>query len=301
MILDSTQAEELIKAKHEIGERIIDYGNPCDIFRFTHEELLAICAAKGRQYSAGDWYGCSSYQEAMDRMTNGNPGTLKAIELTRLPSEYRFQPNGSTMSDTGLSYSDEPCGSFDVGEYLQGGPEFYMHSAPKETPVVTLAVNVGVTALVEAEEVLRRGKLILPTVEALEASGYGVRIIAYNFNSDSHVGSKASNLVNIQVTIKEADQYLSRELLAYLLCEVATYRVGFFSIMDHLGIVRSSLKAWTGSASSQGDRTTNLHELKSALGSAVIIPGLNAGESAEEYMTRFDNALQESIGSADNR
>jgi hypothetical protein len=159
--------------------------------------------------------GCPKTSEKMREMYNDIHASYSKI----FKPEYQFADAGQF---------------FDVATFLEGAPEYWLSEEITETEskgskgVVRIFANVASSAMRTSEEYLKRGANIAQAVEMLELSGYSTEIIVC-----------AGNACNGQehdcyVTIKEADQMLDFDKLAFVVGHIAFYRRLYFRWLERL-------------------------------------------------------------------
>jgi hypothetical protein len=129
---------------------------------------------------------------------------------------------------------DEP----DVGRFVSGEPENMLTFDTVITagpgPIVSLVVNLSCSAVISARSYFARGAAVMVLIDALEDAGRRVEL--------SVVASGRSGLSGgtdtIRVLIKQADQPLDRDRLAFVVCHPAFFRRLCFSVWEQSSIER---------------------------------------------------------------
>jgi hypothetical protein len=127
----------------------------------------------------------------------------------------------------------DTCGeSVDVGRYLEGEPECmidYIETASNKmsnTRIIEILVNTSTSAGVAAKHIESRGKVVMGIAQALEMSGKSVGI------SVICLSKSGSSLVGFQLRIKQPDQWIDPDLLAFWLCHPAALRRSAFRLFE---------------------------------------------------------------------
>ena len=116
---------------------------------------------------------------------------------------------------------------------LAGDPECYLQydSAPLSRPVVSLAVSITCAARLESGDFIRRGAVYLTVINALEAAGMRVELYALIGTYAGSPSNKDDKVVFTAVRIKDADQDINLQALAYIVAHPAAFRrLGFAAI-----------------------------------------------------------------------
>jgi hypothetical protein len=114
----------------------------------------------------------------------------------------------------------------DVARYLEGEPENMLEfSAPSPRPRVHIVFLFGVSCHTPASEMRERGAAIISAIDAAEARGVRVKLSVASFRNESMGGYILS--------LKEADQPLDLDLLAFILAHPAADRRVGFRLMEH--------------------------------------------------------------------
>lgn len=119
------------------------------------------------------------------------------------------------------------CGNaVDVATYLSGAPECFLAFVPAVQPgteIIRMMVSWGMSCSVPASNVLMRGAAVLAAIDLLESVGKRVEVTAMTAVS-GNFGDRAIDLF----AVKEADDHLEIDRMAYILAHAGCYRrIGF--------------------------------------------------------------------------
>lgn len=131
-----------------------------------------------------------------------------------------------------VEYARRGPGALSMNRVNQGHPRPYAVVVPAEgrPKVVRLFVNTGANARVEAISIERRGAAICSLVDALEANGRTVEIVAYTA-ADSVRGNQQ---VRTFCTIKRAGARLNMPTVAFALAHPSMHRRIVFGVREQL-------------------------------------------------------------------
>lgn len=187
-------------------------------------------AASRRREDGGNWSGARTYEDA-DRLarTGWHEGAERIAPMVATLTEM-VRPKRRK-----LEYASSPVGpgSLSMGRYLMGHPkpydrrressEFEDVAAPRG--VLRIVVNMTSSSSVSAEQYFAKGAAACALVDCLETDGFRVELVLY-------MGSKVIKGVHVYVTIKQADQHLEPDLVAFALANPAAYRRLGFSMWE---------------------------------------------------------------------
>jgi hypothetical protein len=119
----------------------------------------------------------------------------------------------------------------DVGRYLAGEPENMLAPAEEPAParVVRLVVNVAASCNVDAKVLFARGAAACALVDAFEATGCRVEVVAVVAVAGH---SNGKDCTADSVTLKLADQPADRDRLAFALCHPGFMRRLWFAVAE---------------------------------------------------------------------
>ena len=189
-------------------------------------------------------YSLLGYDRRSSRETGASPswdymagwdGALKLASagwpdgLERLDQAQAEILAGGTLTTRHVVHYDVAGDEVDVGRFVSGEPEnmltFDTVTVSGPGPVVSLVVNLTASAAISARAYFARGAAVMVLVDALENAGRRVELSVV-----ASVGSHASAATDtIRVLIKQADQPLDRDRLAFVVCHPAFFRRLCFS------------------------------------------------------------------------
>lgn len=142
------------------------------------------------------------------------------VELRNLT---RALPKGDDLVVQYTEAGDEA----DVGLYLEGDPENMIEFPlrPVGKPVAKLLVSVCYSSGIPAEAIIRRGAVVMAVVDALEAMGVRMEIIA-------DWSGAASDNFSYRVPVKHAEEPMDRDRVAFALCHPSMLRRFLFRLNE---------------------------------------------------------------------
>lgn len=176
------------------------------------------------------WYGTSSFEEALSLVRGGWPIGLAKVEeiYSRL-----YRAVGEKIKKTDFEYN--VSGSVvDVGRFCSGEPECFMEFTEKtvEGPgrIVTITVNMFVSAGIDERTVFLRGAGVLTLVDALEEAGYSVAINGrYYMKGKGHDRHE-----DFLFPVKRPGEAVESDRLAFVFCHRSMTRRLMFATGEHL-------------------------------------------------------------------
>ena len=191
-----------------------------ELLRYT-DTTPAQWQDRSSRTKGGDWNGSKDWPEALDLAAHGWPeGRAKMSQAL-------------AMAQAASTFESYPAMSLDVaGGYLlphlaaAGDPFCMVTPAPiseRSRPVLRLCVAAAVSAMVNPHEIINYGAALLTIIDALESANFRVELsLVYALRS--HADSKAS----FTVTVKQAQDILELDRLAFVLASPAMWRrIGF--------------------------------------------------------------------------
>jgi len=176
------------------------------------------------------WAGTSHFPEAAQLARDGwHEGAKRLADLR----DRLAESVGELLPET-VYMMDVTGFDVDVGAYLAGEPECMVTTAqmPGASKQIHMAVNVSNSAYVDPEAMIMRGLLAAGVVDALEAMGHRVTldviIPTVNRWENTH------NNCNIIVQLKQADEVLDVERVAYACAHPSMLRRLSFGIKESL-------------------------------------------------------------------
>jgi len=177
------------------------------------------------------WHGTGTWQQCLDLTRDGWPeGREKAealrANLTSVMGSRSVRPR---------MYTAVAGFAPNVPAYLAGEPETMYALRPIETlgtgKLVHIVFNCCVSCGIDPQTMMLRGALVMALVDMLELSGYRCEITLASgcvFNG---------TLTQTFIKIKETDEGVNADTLAFWLANPASFRRWIFSIWEH---------AWNG-------------------------------------------------------
>lgn len=168
------------------------------------------------------WTLTRNFEAAVRLAKEGWPDGLAAtdVELRNLTAAL---PKGDDLVVQYTEAGDEP----DVGLYLEGEPENMIEFPlrPVGKPVAKLVVSVCYSSGIPAEAITRRGAVVMAVVDALEAMGVRMEIIA------DWTGT-AEDTFCYRVPVKHAEEPMDRDRVAFALCHPSMLRRFMFRLNE---------------------------------------------------------------------
>lgn len=180
---------------------------------------------------SGGFSNTKTYSEAIHLLENGWPEGLKQVDF--LSSRARdAQPQSSFDFSP---YHDVHGSTVDMGRYLSGDPEcmidYRIEKQAKCGRVVRVVVNAACSASMSSIDYYRRGVAALKIIDAFETAGYRCEVVA------GTVSKCPQHWFSAQVTVKDPDQPLDMDRLAFFLAHPAMERRLFFRLHERLPFV----------------------------------------------------------------
>lgn len=173
-----------------------------------------------------DFYKTGSFDDAIKLARDGWPeGSAKIAKLANVLTDKI-----TSMIETQTIRYDVTGNDFDVALMLSDAPEYWTTLETVEgsnNRVVKLLVNIGARATVSADQITQKGVAVATLVRALEIAEIRTEI---EFISHATNGSRES--VTVTCKIKDADQPLDIDRLAFALAHPSTLRRLIFSIRE---------------------------------------------------------------------
>jgi hypothetical protein len=181
---------------------------------------------KSSRASKSDWYGNVSWEEAKILASNGWIEGLQeikkiSVELSEIIANkiVRYEPEYGVGG-----------GVVDVGAFLSNSPEYFMMKNPTEKEqvgkIITIVCSVSFSAAIDSKVIIQRGAMVCALADAIEMSGFRCEIIA------NETSTSKSGKLEIDVTLKNAQQSLNIIELAFCLAHPAMLRRFMFSVAE---------------------------------------------------------------------
>jgi hypothetical protein len=172
----------------------------------------------------GDWHGATSdFEEAYKAAVNGWQAGYVEVRATM----DKVMPRVRENVDPGPVLVPEVYGDmYDIGEYLQGNPEFawdqVYESNQADARVVSVLVSNALISSVDPLNVLHRGALVLACMEAMELLGHQLEVW-----SEITVQASSGDVDSILVRARAAGEPVDMRSIAFT-CDPGWHRrLGF--------------------------------------------------------------------------
>lgn len=178
-----------------------------------------------------DWSGTDTYHDAINCAKIGWKDGLDRMER----SIYDWKTNNTNISHQLVHNYNESGDEVDVGRFLDSDPcsmiEYHIETRSQYGKFVRVWVNIAASCSVSQETIFQRGAAILMFVDQLEQNGFRVELSAI-----LSIGiSKTSECFRLTVPVKEFEQQLDMERVAFCLGNPAMLRRLGFRMMELQG------------------------------------------------------------------
>jgi hypothetical protein len=128
----------------------------------------------------------------------------------------------------------------DIGNYLSNDPECFIAKEYDENnqkgKIITIVCSISFSAAITPETIIQRGAMVCALIDAIEYAGYRVEVICNETSSKSNSNRDGSNKdrgwLEVDITIKKANQALNKIELAFCLAHPAMLRRILFSVAE---------------------------------------------------------------------
>ena len=179
-----------------------------------------------------EWAGCS-WREAVKYARDGWPEGRRIIEER---SEHFKEAFGTTMIlQQRPAIVHDIAGSMpDVGRFLAGVPDNMMTWSRIEShaPAIRIVINQAASSGISSEQIMNRGAVVCALIDLLESSGKRCEIVAVAAVADDW--SAYRHKLEIAVMLKQADEPLQIDKVAFMLAHPAALRRIGFALMETL-------------------------------------------------------------------
>lgn len=178
-----------------------------------------------RNEGEADWAGTRTYEEAITLVTKGWPDGLAKVQesvkqiKTKLPIEKTFMP----LFDVAGAVPD-------VERFIMGEPECMMDFTPDLTAkrIINITVCISGLADVPAQLWIDRGAVIAAVIDHLESINIRVELDLIMCSRVPANRSAGGDESYIKIRLKDADQHMELERLAFAVGHPAMFRrIGF--------------------------------------------------------------------------
>jgi len=196
----------------------------------SYPEFLAECkSTHGSSHTNEDsWTGGASYPQAVQLAQTGWPeGTAK---VKKFSGELIEEIKSQIVRDE-IVYDVEGV-DFDLPRVLEGEPEAWIKFEENHTvgntgrKIIKLVFNGAANCNVSSSEMIAKGAAAAALIELLELAGHRVEVIL------SYGVYENGNYFFPRITIKEPDQFLDIDKLAFTLAHPAAFRRLYFSFAE---------------------------------------------------------------------
>ncbi|KKN60707.1 hypothetical protein LCGC14_0529060 [marine sediment metagenome] len=173
------------------------------------------------------WAGTATYAEALHLAERGWPEGVDKVHRMAVELSDKIIKK---LNVPELVY-DVVGDELDIGRYVEGDPEDFMTLTAQEEwqepKILHVVANIGASAMVEADTMLRKGAAVVALVDALEQHGKRViiDIVATATSGDRQIVTT--------VRIKDADAPVQLANLVFLIAHAASPRRLMFSAWEH--------------------------------------------------------------------
>jgi hypothetical protein len=204
----------------------------------------------------GGWYRSASFADALRLAREGwSEGREQASRFT---ASITDQVRGR-MKVT--EYEPVTVGPiFDLGAYMQDEPQFMLMTTESERDmsnggIVRIVIDVGVSAAVDADTLIRRGAAVIALVDALESQGRRCEVTATYCAGRGTYDSRANGSMGLSIAtvIKRAGDYVNMDVLAFAVAHPSSFRRLAFALYES---VNADLRAHHGLNGGYGQAQT---------------------------------------------
>lgn len=230
--------------------------------------------------SRGNWYGTSSFNEALDLFKNG--WQFGAEELTKKLKIAETQKDVQTTYQTTYKNILSMAGyQAIVPLYLQGVPNNMVNKkiVPVKNKVITINKTISVSACVSSETMKAESVKCFQIIKKIEQSG--IRVNLNLMISTGHVCAK--------IRLKSAGEKLNISKLAFPLVHPSMFRRLYFRFIETYPTIPKSYRFGYG-------RVPNESEFKAVCGKGeIVLPTLLRGNTEEEISRLSVDELLEKL------
>lgn len=123
----------------------------------------------------------------------------------------------------------------DVATYLEGVPECMVNFTEQpERKVIRIAFNLSTSHAMTSKAFKNRGAVVLAVVRKLIESGYSVELVGFQYCKPSGGNRKAKGIYLQQIVLKESEQIIDEDALAFWCCHPAALRRLGFSAKESM-------------------------------------------------------------------
>ena len=170
-----------------------------------------------------DFFKTHSYEDAVTLIQKGWPEGRRHISSAFVEITGRMEGKSKAFA-----FAEEGI-DLDVGAFMGGEPECFVAPAFKEAEApIRILVNIGASASAESETLFNRGAAICAIIDGLEAQGKRVELVA----AFAAANSRGKTLMEASVVLKQSEQPLDMDRVAFCLCHPSMFRRFGFRIIE---------------------------------------------------------------------
>lgn len=181
-----------------------------------------------------DWAGTGSYEEAIEIAKRGwKQGAGRVAELRAQIESFVAGLVAAKAAAVRFDVEGEWC---DIGRLAMNDPECvgsWDDAGQSQTRVVRIVANLCVSASVSKEVMFARGAAVLAATDVLESLGVRVELIVAMGMSRYYGDNKNGHEAHI--VVKQANEHVETDRLAYVLCHASFFRRHMFAAMELAG------------------------------------------------------------------
>lgn len=210
-------------------ETTLEYLQWCDRWMTEHADSKTLASVIGRT----DWCG-ATWRGALALARTG--WAEGSDQVRKLSDRYVHQI--TNLVDKTVYYYDVSGSYVDVGRYIDGEPEHFVEFATERvrdagTRMHRIMVQGSFSCDTPHEAIIRRGAAITALVDLLETLGIRCEIVSSATLSERSYGTNR-NWFEFRVPLKEADEALDIDRVAFALAHPASLRRLGFAVMESL-------------------------------------------------------------------
>lgn len=178
------------------------------------------------------WHGSKTWDEAIGLALNGWEDGIKRIEKM----SARLDENLVKILHVPEVTHDVTGDQLDVGRFIAGEPEDFMSLTPaeveQEPKILNMAVNVGASAVVDTEVMIKKGAAVVALIDALQRHGKRVVVDAFTTAVGGYLFRKGTSITT-RIRIKDSDAPIQYANLVFALAHPSTHRRLAFCSWEH--------------------------------------------------------------------
>lgn len=218
-------------------------------------------AAEGYNLSRSEydasWSGTATLEAALTLARDGWPEGRKSLMAATAAAATSPTFSPQIMMDVAGAYPIPALAA-------AGDPDCMVNLSPVEDrvrPIVRLLVMIGASSAYKANEFLSYGAAVLSYIDALEAAAYRVEITV------CYTGHNMGNAFGIQIVVKQAEEPLEIDRMAFAMTHVAFLRRVMFAVAESEPSISAVMGHGYGTPRNPDERDTEPGQ--------IILPGVN--------------------------